>query len=42
MGAAATRIINELRGMNRVVTDARSKPPGAIEWSEGGCILSFP
>ncbi|MCA9116916.1 MAG: glutamine-hydrolyzing GMP synthase [Planctomycetaceae bacterium] len=32
LGRMSTRIINEVRGVNRVVYDISSKPPGTIEW----------
>jgi GMP synthase (glutamine-hydrolysing) len=32
LGAVSTRIINEVRGINRIVYDVTSKPPGTIEW----------
>ena len=30
--AISNRIINQVRGINRVVLDITSKPPGTIEW----------
>ena len=32
LSKVATRIINEVKGINRVVYDTTSKPPGTIEW----------
>ncbi len=32
LAAVSTRIINEVRGVNRVVYDISSKPPSTIEW----------
>lgn len=32
LGRVSTRIINEVRGINRIVYDVTSKPPGTIEW----------
>ena len=31
-GRVSSRIVNEVRGINRVVFDVSTKPPSTIEW----------
>jgi GMP synthase (glutamine-hydrolysing) len=35
LGERATRIINEVKGVNPVVYDVTPKPPGTVEWEQG-------
>jgi GMP synthase (glutamine-hydrolysing) len=32
LGRISSRVINEVKGVNRVVFDISSKPPSTIEW----------
>jgi GMP synthase (glutamine-hydrolysing) len=32
LGKISSRVINEVKGVNRVVYDISSKPPSTIEW----------
>jgi GMP synthase (glutamine-hydrolysing) len=32
LARVSTRIVNEVKGINRVCYDITSKPPGMIEW----------
>ena len=35
LGRVSNRIINEVRGINRVVYDVSGRPPATIEWEQG-------
>lgn len=35
LGCVATRILNEVQGVNRVTYDITRNRPGTIEWSDG-------
>ena len=39
LARVSSRVINEVRGINRVVYDITSKPPGTIEWLVRGAAL---
>ena len=41
LGATATCIINEVKGVNCMVYDVTSKPPGTIEWEELASLALF-
>jgi GMP synthase (glutamine-hydrolysing) len=32
LGTISRRVVNEVKGVNRMVYDITSKPPGTIEW----------
>ncbi len=41
LGTVSNRIINELRGVSRVVYDISGKPPATIEWSDNRSVEPF-
>jgi GMP synthase (glutamine-hydrolysing) len=41
LGRVETRIINEVKGVNRVVYDVASKSPGTIEWGDAILVTEY-